>query len=533
MVDVAVLGLFAYHGFFLGLNLPTCWARSVCPPLPRRSGCWFRSVCRSSPSTPSATWSTSAGARSNPSPGPTCCSTGSSAPGGWSALCGSTSWYRSSTNGPTPAACRPPTPSCSSAWACSRRWSSPATSAPRWSTRPSPTRAWPAAGHWSPCLYAFAVQIYAGFSRLTDIAVGCALLLGIEYPRPFDAACTPRFLGARVLGPGGTRRCPTGCATHVYVPLGGNRHGTPATYRNIILTDGQRRPVVRRWVALPRMGAVHGAYLVGERAVAARHLPGGSGQPARRGGPGDADRGNGCHGCSCSTWSWSPGSLLLPFAGHSVRGARAASPNARPRPGGPRPHPRGPSSSWPPSPPSSCPPTSPSGCAPASPTLGAGGPGGGAGVGADARVRHGPRRRPPLRLPPGSDGPDDRLPPMTSPTGTGPPRAPKHPWVARANDPTAAEDLAVLGYRRRWDGRAGPGAPGPEVDPGASGAAAGLLDRPHPGARRRAGRRRPRRATTSNSPTTVPLMMFLPMTYPSSSATTTSSPAASLPGRGW
>ena len=48
-------------------------------------------------------------------------------------------------------------------------------------------------------LYAFAVQIYAGFSGLTDIAVGCALLLGVEYPRPFGAV--RGAVGARVLGP--------------------------------------------------------------------------------------------------------------------------------------------------------------------------------------------------------------------------------------------------------------------------------------------------------------------------------------------
>ena len=53
---------------------------------------------------------------------------------------------RSSTSGPTPVACRPPTPSCSSAPGCSRRSSSPATWGASWSTRPSPTPAPPAAG---------------------------------------------------------------------------------------------------------------------------------------------------------------------------------------------------------------------------------------------------------------------------------------------------------------------------------------------------------------------------------------------------
>ena len=51
---------------------------------------------------------------------------------------------------PDPGGCRPPTRSCSSAWACSRRSSSPATSAPSWSTRRSPTPARPAAGPSPP-----------------------------------------------------------------------------------------------------------------------------------------------------------------------------------------------------------------------------------------------------------------------------------------------------------------------------------------------------------------------------------------------
>src|SRR5690606_3087418 len=35
--------------------------------------------------------------------------------------------------------------------------------------------------------YGVAVQVYAAFSGATDIAIGCGLLLGIEYPRAFDA----------------------------------------------------------------------------------------------------------------------------------------------------------------------------------------------------------------------------------------------------------------------------------------------------------------------------------------------------------
>jgi alginate O-acetyltransferase complex protein AlgI len=133
-----------------------------------------------------------------------------------------------------------------------------------------------AASGWAlaAALYAFAVQIYAGFSGLTDIAVGCALLLGIEYPRPFDAPYTA--LSVREFWDRWNTPVSHWLRDYVYVPLGGNRHGTPATYRNLVLTMiagalwyGAGWPFVV-W------GAVHGAYLVGERAVAARA----SGDPA-------------------------------------------------------------------------------------------------------------------------------------------------------------------------------------------------------------------------------------------------------------
>jgi D-alanyl-lipoteichoic acid acyltransferase DltB (MBOAT superfamily) len=117
-------------------------------------------------------------------------------------------------------------------------------------------------------LYAFAVQIYAGFSGLTDIAVGCALLLGVEYPRPFDAPYTA--LSVREFWDRWNTPVSHWLRDYVYVPLGGSRHGAPSTYRNLLLTMvigalwyGAGWPFVL-W------GVLHGAYLVGERIVAAR-----------------------------------------------------------------------------------------------------------------------------------------------------------------------------------------------------------------------------------------------------------------------
>ena len=136
-----------------------------------------------------------------------------------------------------------------------------------------------AASGWAlaAALYAFAVQIYAGFSGLTDIAVGCALLLGVEYPRPFDAPYTA--LSVREFWDRWNTPVSHWLRDYVYVPLGGNRRGRATTSRNLLLTMvtgalwyGAGWPFVV-W------GALHGAFLVGERAVAAR-VRGGDGDEA-------------------------------------------------------------------------------------------------------------------------------------------------------------------------------------------------------------------------------------------------------------
>jgi alginate O-acetyltransferase complex protein AlgI len=81
---------------------------------------------------------------------------------------------------------------------------------------------------------AFAVQIYCDFSGYSDIAIGVAMLLGFELPSNFDH---PYIAG------GVTefwRRWHISLSTwlrdYLYVPLGGSRHGTLATYRNLAIT---------------------------------------------------------------------------------------------------------------------------------------------------------------------------------------------------------------------------------------------------------------------------------------------------------
>jgi D-alanyl-lipoteichoic acid acyltransferase DltB (MBOAT superfamily) len=83
---------------------------------------------------------------------------------------------------------------------------------------------------------AFSMQIYFDFSGYTDIARGCARLLGYEFPsnfeRPYLAHNIAEFW----------RRWHISLSTwlrdYLYIPLGGNRHGSARTYTNLLLTMG-------------------------------------------------------------------------------------------------------------------------------------------------------------------------------------------------------------------------------------------------------------------------------------------------------
>ncbi len=92
---------------------------------------------------------------------------------------------------------------------------------------PGTSAAWGAA-------FAFAMQIYFDFSGYTDIAIGCARLLGFDFPanfnRPYFAQTITAFWRRWNMTLSSWLR------DYVYIPLGGNRRGTFATYRNLVLT---------------------------------------------------------------------------------------------------------------------------------------------------------------------------------------------------------------------------------------------------------------------------------------------------------
>jgi alginate O-acetyltransferase complex protein AlgI len=113
--------------------------------------------------------------------------------------------------------------------------------------------------------YAFAIQIYAGFSGATDIAIGCALLLGVRYPQAFDAPY--RALSVREFWRRWNLTLSHWLRDYLYVPLGGSRHGVAVAYRNVMLTMVLGGLWYGAGWTFVVWGGLHGAYVVGERAA--------------------------------------------------------------------------------------------------------------------------------------------------------------------------------------------------------------------------------------------------------------------------
>ncbi len=111
----------------------------------------------------------------------------------------------------------------------------------------------------------YALQIYSDFSGYTDIAIGSALLLGVRFPKNFDAPYTAVSIVDF------WRRWHISLSTwlrdYLYISLGGNRHGRARTYLNLMLTmllGGLWHGASFTFVA---WGALHGAALALTRAL--------------------------------------------------------------------------------------------------------------------------------------------------------------------------------------------------------------------------------------------------------------------------
>jgi alginate O-acetyltransferase complex protein AlgI len=86
---------------------------------------------------------------------------------------------------------------------------------------------------WSGVI-AFGIQIYFDFSGYTDMAIGMAKLLGFHFPvnfrRPYLASSITDFWHRWHISLSRWLR------DYLYIPLGGNRHGSLQTYRNLMIT---------------------------------------------------------------------------------------------------------------------------------------------------------------------------------------------------------------------------------------------------------------------------------------------------------
>lgn len=120
-------------------------------------------------------------------------------------------------------------------------------------------------------VYGYAIQIYADFSGYTDVAIGCALLLGFRFPANFNAPY--RALSLQDFWRRWHVSLSSWLRDYLYVPLGGNRRGRLLTVRNVTITmvlGGLWHGAAWTFVL---WGAIHAAFLIVERLIAAHWRP--------------------------------------------------------------------------------------------------------------------------------------------------------------------------------------------------------------------------------------------------------------------
>ena len=112
---------------------------------------------------------------------------------------------------------------------------------------------------------AYAIQIYFDFSGYSDMAIGLGAMFGIRIPENFNHPYSSRSITEF------WRRWHISLSTwfrdYLYIPLGGNRHGSLATYRNLLivfLLVGFWHGAAWSFIA---WGAYNGGFLIFERLV--------------------------------------------------------------------------------------------------------------------------------------------------------------------------------------------------------------------------------------------------------------------------
>ncbi|MCU1356673.1 MAG: rane bound O-acyl transferase family protein [Acidimicrobiales bacterium] len=112
-------------------------------------------------------------------------------------------------------------------------------------------------------IYGYAIQIYCDFSGYTDMAIGLALLLGFRFPQNFDAPYTSATL--QEFWRRWHMTLSRWLRDYLYIPLGGNQRGPRRALVNMFLTmliGGLWHGAAWTFVV---WGALHGAWLAGER----------------------------------------------------------------------------------------------------------------------------------------------------------------------------------------------------------------------------------------------------------------------------
>jgi D-alanyl-lipoteichoic acid acyltransferase DltB (MBOAT superfamily) len=118
-------------------------------------------------------------------------------------------------------------------------------------------------------IYGYAAQIYCDFSGYTDIAIGCAMLLGYRFPRNFNApytATNPQDFWRRW-----HISLSSWLRDYLYIPLGGSRGTVWRTCVNLMITmllGGLWHGAAWTFVI---WGALHGFYLIAHRGWSAIH----------------------------------------------------------------------------------------------------------------------------------------------------------------------------------------------------------------------------------------------------------------------
>ncbi len=117
-------------------------------------------------------------------------------------------------------------------------------------------------------LYAYAFQIYMDFSGYTDVAIGCALLLGMRFPEnfnlPYRARSPSEFWHRWHI------TLSTWLRDYLYIPLGGSRGGLSRTARNLLITMGLGGLWHGAAWTFVAWGLYHGVLLAGERLLGRR-----------------------------------------------------------------------------------------------------------------------------------------------------------------------------------------------------------------------------------------------------------------------